>query len=376
MSILYDENSQVIGSINIIRDLREWRKAQQRLEELSIRDTLTGLYNRNFFEEEMQRLSDCGHHPLGIIVCDLDGLKFINDTLGHQTGDRMLINAAEILRRNFRSSEIMARIGGDEFAVLLAETDKEMIEQIMQRLRQAVQDYNNANPVLPVSLSFGHAISEGTTSDMHDLFREADNRMYREKIQQKESPRSSIVEFLTSSMQARDFDTEGHCDRLQELATTLARSMGLSQDFIDDLSLLARFHDLGKVGISDQILFKPGPLTNEERQQMNQHCEIGHRIASSVPDLEPIADYILKHHERWDGRGYPLGLSGRDIPLASRILAIVDAYEAMTSNRPYRKAMTREEAIADLKRCAGTQFDPELVEKFISLLQASDNDFH
>ena len=373
VGILYDEKNEVIGSISIMRDLTEWKKAQQKLEELSIHDTLTGLYNRNFFEEEMNRLCDGRHNPLGIIVCDLDGLKFINDALGHQAGDQMLINAADILRRNFRSSEIMARIGGDEFAVLLTKTDKEVVEQIMRRLRQAVKDYNWAHPELPVSLSFGHAMSEGETSDLYALFREADNRMYREKIQQKESSRSFIVDTLTESMQARDFETESHVDRLQELATSLSRTLNLSQNFINDLYLLARFHDLGKVGISDHILFKPGPLTEEEWRQMSQHCEIGHRIASSVPDLEPIADYILKHHEWWDGRGYPWGLAGRDIPLACRILAIVDAYDAMTSDRPYRKAMTREEAIAELKRCAGTQFDPVLVEQFIGLLQNSDN---
>lgn len=169
-------------------------------------------------------------------------------------------------------------------------------------------------------------------------------------------------------MEARGFETEGHCDRLQELIISLARSLELSQEFINDLSLLARFHDLGKVGIPDQILFKPGALTDEEWQQMRQHCEIGHRIASSVPDLKPITDFILKHHEWWDGRGYPMGLSGEDIPLPCRILAIADAYDAITSDRPYSNAMSQHEAVQELRRCAGTQFDPGLVEKFIQIL--------
>jgi HD-GYP domain-containing protein (c-di-GMP phosphodiesterase class II) len=149
----------------------------------------------------------------------------------------------------------------------------------------------------------------------------------------------------------------------------MARTLGLSQDFENDLSLLARFHDLGKVGIPDHILSKPEPLTEGEWRQMHQHCEIGHRIASSIHDLEPISDWILKHHERWDGRGYPTGLSGRDIPLACRILAIADAYDAMISDRPYQKALAPEEAIAELRRCAGTQFDPEMVEQFIEIVR-------
>jgi diguanylate cyclase (GGDEF)-like protein len=341
------------------------------LEKQSLRDNLTGLFNRNFFENEMERLATGRHTPIGIIICDLDGLKFINDTLGHQSGDHMLISVANILLRNFRSSDIIARIGGDEFAVLLPETAREVVEQILQRLRQALDDYNSTEPSLPLSLSVGYAVEEGETIDMQDLFREADNRMYREKLQRNGSARHAIVQALTGSMQARDFDTEGHCDRLQELAASLARSLDQTQDFLNDLSLLARFHDLGKVGIPDRILFKPGNLTKEERRQMMQHSEIGHRIASSVPDLEPIADYILKHHEHWDGQGYPLGLSGEDIPLPCRILAISDAYDAMTSDRPYRKAMTREQAIAELQRCAGTQFDPNLVERFIKILEES-----
>ena len=353
-------------------DITQRKQMEEKLKEMSFRDFLTGLYNRNFFEEEMARLGDGRYSPIGIVVCDLDGLKFVNDTLGHHAGDRMLIQTADILQHNFRSSDIIARIGGDEFAILLAEIDREMLDRILRRLRQAVQDRNNKEPEIPLSLSMGHALDEGGTDDMQALFREADNRMYREKIQREGSARSAILQALTVSMEARDFNTENHCDRLQELAASLARSLNLSHDSVNDLFLLARFHDLGKVGIPDHILFKNGPLTKEEWRQMRQHCEIGHRIASSVPDLEPIADWILKHHEQWNGQGYPLGLSGQDIPLPCRILAIVDAFDAMTSDRPYRGAMSRDKAIAELRRCAGTQFDPDLVEHFIRIVHRHD----
>jgi diguanylate cyclase (GGDEF)-like protein/PAS domain S-box-containing protein len=349
-------------------DITEQKKMERKLKQLSLYDSLTGLYSRNFFEEEMKRLSDGRHSPAGIIVCDMDGLKSINDTLGHQSGDQILINAAKLLRENLRSSDILAKIGGDEFAVLLPQTGQEDVEQVLHRLRRAVESYNSVGPDLPLSLSMGHAVDEGPELDMQALFREADNRMYRDKLQREMSPRSAIVQALTKSMRARDFETEGHCDRLQELAASMAQALSLSQDRRNDLFLLARFHDLGKVGIPDQILFKPGKLTQEEWEQMRQHCEIGHRIASSVPDLAPIADLILKHHEWWDGGGYPLGLAGEDIPLPCRILAIADAYDAMTSERPYREPMSRDDAVAELRRCSGSQFDPELVEIFVKLV--------
>jgi len=355
----------------IVLDITERRHLEKQLKEMSIYDSLTDLYNRNFFEEEMNRLSDGRDSPLGIIVCDLDGMKFVNDTLGHQAGDELLKNTASILRQNFRSSDIVARIGGDEFAVLLPQTESETVNRMLQRMHEAVQEYNSTEPDLPLALSMGYAVSN-MTADLQALFREADNMMYREKLQKEGSQRSAILQALTKTMQARDFDTEGHCDRLQELSTLLARSLGHSYEFMNDLCLLARFHDLGKVGIPDHILFKQGILTEEEWEQMRKHCEIGHRIASSVPELKPIADWILKHHEHWDGTGYPLGLKGEEIPIECRILAIIDAYDAMTSDRPYHKAVTKEEAISEFKRCAGTRFDPHLVEKFIQILLDSE----
>ncbi len=370
-SLLLHKEEQLV--LVAIMDITQRKEAEENLRYMSYYDSLTGVYNRNFFETEMSRFSDGRYTPLGIIVCDVDGLKFINDSLGHQSGDKLLKNTADILRNTFRASDIIARLGGDEFAVLVPQADQDIAERLAQRLRDSVEGYNNQDIGIPLSLSVGFTVSGQGPVDMQDLFREADNRMYREKVRRKGSGHNAAVQALIQALEARDFTTEGHSERLQDLVYSLARSAGMAEDDTNDLFLLAQFHDLGKVGIPDRILFKPGPLTEEEWLEMRQHSEIGRRIAQAVPDLEPIADWILKHHERWDGQGYPLGLQGEEIPLPCRILAIVDAFDAMISERPYRKAMSCEDAITELLRCAGTQFDPELVEKFIQVLQQHDS---
>jgi len=205
--------------------------------------------------------------------------------------------------------------------------------------------------------------------NLNSLFKEADNNMYREKLYHSQSSRSAIVKTLMKALEARDYITEGHADRLQTLVSDMASFIGLPEQKIIDLRLFAQFHDIGKVGIPDRILFKAGSLTAEEFTEMQRHCEIGYRIAKSAPDLNYVADWILKHHEWWNGQGYPLGLQGEEIPLECRILAITDAYDAMTSHRPYRKAMLHEEALQELKKCANIQFDPQLVQAFIKVIE-------
>jgi|Deesub1362A_J573_1020465.scaffolds.fasta_scaffold00069_96 diguanylate cyclase (GGDEF)-like protein/PAS domain S-box-containing protein len=368
---IYDAGGNLVAIEGVAWDITERKKMEERLEYFSLHDPLTGLYNRAYFEEEMRRLDIKRYGPVSLIVGDLNGLKLINDTLGHAVGDEFLQAAAAALRESFRPGDCVARIGGDEFAVLLPRTGAAAARRARDRIRKNVARFNATRQhVFPLSISLGLTTGEGAAVNLTELFKEADNNMYREKLLNETSTHNAVTQALAAALEARDFFTEGHAERLRQMVSDFGRALELPDRSLADLALLAHFHDVGKVGIPDRILLKSGPLTPEERAEMQRHCEIGHRIAQSTNQLAQIADLILKHQEWWNGEGYPLGLKGEEIPLECRILAIVDAWDAMTSDRLYRKAMPAEAAAAELQRCAGTQFDPQLVPRFLRLMRA------
>lgn len=350
----------------LVRDITEQKNVSRNLEYLTLHDALTGAFNRAHFETDRIRIEEGGYKSVGMFIFDVDGLKVINDTLGHHWGDELLKNVAELLVAEVEEPDYVARIGGDEFAIVMFDPTNETMEELERRLRKKVAAYNDGTPQLPLSLSIGWAIEEGKPN-VDKVLKAADNNMYRQKMHQSQSIRGSIVRTMMKALEAKDHITEGHVDRMDNLMVRMGRKRGFTQGQIADLRLFAKFHDIGKVGIPDAILMKPGRLSEEEMIIMRRHSEIGFRIAKSSPDLAPIADWILKHHEYWDGRGYPLGLSGEHVPVQCRILGIVDAFDAMTSDRPYRKAMTSEAAFAELRRCSGAQFDPCLVEDFMAV---------
>jgi diguanylate cyclase (GGDEF)-like protein/PAS domain S-box-containing protein len=363
--VLYEEEKV----LQIVRDMTDKKLAVIEIYEMSVHDGLTGLYNRNYFEMKLNETNWGQDTNIAMVLCDLDGLKIINDTLGHDVGDQCLKAVAAELSKNFRETDLVTRIGGDEFAVIMKNTTLKEIGAIRQKLKESLTTAKVRDVELPISVSLGYSISDNPEKDKRLIFKEADDYMYREKLHQQHSVKSKIVTVLLRMLEARDFVTEGHCERLQGMTAKLAARIGLNEQEINDIILFAQFHDIGKVGISDAILFKPGKLTPLEYEEMKRHSEIGYRIASSIPDLVPIADWIYKHHEWWNGSGYPLGLGGHEIPAQCRILSIVDAFDAMISDRPYRKALPVEEAIKEILRCSGSQFDPEYVDHFIEVIK-------
>jgi diguanylate cyclase (GGDEF)-like protein/PAS domain S-box-containing protein len=356
----------------LLRDITEMRVSQERVEFLSRHDLMTGVFDRSYFEEEIYRSAQCSVGGVSIIMCDVDGLKLINDTLGHAAGDEVLRLVASALRKTFTvETDVVARIGGDEFAVVTYHTDRMSIEASVNKFVSIIGDYNLNNSQLPVSVSVGWALDQDGICNLDALLKEADNMMYRQKIHQSQSMRSSIVQTMMKALEARDHITEGHADRLQELVEQMGKKLKLSGAKLADLRLFAQFHDIGKVGIPDYILNKPGKLTEEEFIIMKSHSDIGYRIALASPDLQPIANLILMHHEWWNGKGYPLGIANEEYPIECRILALADAYDAMTNDRPYRKALSHEAAIMEMRRCSGIQFDPNILDLFIEIVDES-----
>lgn len=352
----------------IIRDITERKLSDIKIYNMSIRDGITGLYNRNYFENEIDIRNAQKLSGQAIIICDLDGLKFINDTLGHAVGDEYLKIATNILKVCFKKEDtIIARIGGDEFGILMKNVSEKEVFKMKVKLKKMLQEMNT-DKAIPVSISIGYSVSLGKVRDLREMFKEADSFMYKEKLHHKQSSKSKLVNVLMKMLETRDFVTQGHCDRLQILSEKLAKAIGMTDSQIQDISLFSQFHDIGKIGVSDNVLFKPGKLTEEEFEKMKRHTEIGYRIAQSSPDIVHLADWILKHHEWYNGKGYPFGLKGDEIPIQCRILSIVDAYDAMTSDRPYRKALSKDVAMDELKRFRGIQFDPYLVDIFLEIL--------
>ena len=349
----------VVGSA---RDITKEKKRQERIEYLSYHDQLTGLYNRHYFEHSLQRLNTRRNLPLALVMADLNGLKLTNDAFGHAIGDLLLQQTAEIIRKACRADDIIARLGGDEFVLVLPRTGAAEAEQVIRRIAAAAAQVKVGT--IQISLSIGFAIRERLEDQQQDVLKLAEDRMYRQKLTDSPVLRSMIISLIQSRLMENPYEAR-HARRVSEICVDIGKALQMDERAVSDLKKIGFMHDLGKIAIAGEILGKSDRLTEAEWREIYRHSEISYRILGSVSDLSELSEYALAHHERWDGGGYPRSIAGGDIPLAGRIVALADAYEAMTSPRPWRPAYPEEYVLKELRENAGQQFDPELVQVFL-----------
>lgn len=349
--------------IAIVRDITLRHIAEKEIEFLSYQDQLTGVYNRRFFEEELKRLDNKNNLPLTIVMADVNGLKLINDSFGHAAGDELLKRVTKVIINGCDNGEIISRIGGDEFVILLPKTDNIEAGKVINRISELASQEQVAS--INISISFGFETKYCEEEDIFEILKKAEDSMYKKKLFESPSMRGKTIGAIINTLHEKNKREEQHSHRVSMYCNYFGKVINLPDGEIQELKTVGLLHDIGKIAIDENILNKPGKLNEEEWNDLKRHPEIGYRILSSVNDMAEMAEYVLAHHERWDGTGYPKGLKGEEIPLKSRIIAIVDAYDAMTSERAYRGALPKEIAIEELLKNAGTEFDPELVKIFI-----------
>jgi len=356
-----------------IHDVAEEIKQEEKIRFLNFHDKVSGLYNKAFFEEELKKLDLGINLPISIIMGDINGLKMINSTYGHSEGDRLISTISYILLSCCRAEDIVARWGGDEFVILLPNADEKVCESIVKIIESVCREYKDRvsdldDPIDP-SISFGYATKQDELQDINEVMKKAEDFMYKRKMLDKKSMHSSIVHSMRNTLFEKNFDNAEYSDRLSKICRMIGQKMGLPDDELNELELLSVLHDVGKIVIDAYVLNKDDALSEEDWKEIRKHPEVGYRILKSAPELASVAECVLSHHERWDGTGYPNGLVGEAIPLKSRIMAVADAYSAMTQQKSYRKAMQVEQAKTELVKNMNTQFDEKIVKIFLEILE-------
>jgi diguanylate cyclase (GGDEF)-like protein len=340
------------------------RASHRELSTAAVSDPLTGLPNRRRLYADLERRTARAGGNAVLLLFDLDGFKNYNDTFGHLAGDALLARLGHALADAVKGEGRAYRLGGDEFCVLSDARDRARLELVSTA---ALSEHGDG---FAVTASYGAVAIPDEASNAADAMRLADQRMYAHKSSVRVSAGRQSTDVLLRALTERHPDLEGHLDGVARLAVGVGHRLGLDDEALDQLRLAAELHDIGKVAIPDAIIAKPGPLDDDEWAFMRRHTIIGERIVAAAPALGPVAKLVRASHERWDGGGYPDGHAGDAIPLGARIVAVCDAYDAMRADRPYRRARSAADAAAELRRCAGTQFDPAVVDAFVAELAA------
>jgi diguanylate cyclase (GGDEF)-like protein len=393
--LLYDTDGNPVRMIGVTQIIDERKQIEadrerelEKARELADRDPLTSLLNhRSFYrclDEEIVRVTAHGL-SLAAVMLDMDGFKFFNDAYGHTVGDQVLQQVAAYLQALCRPGDTLARFGGDEFALLLPVGSDASPAEIEARLRARLGSLafcpDGQAVAIPLTVSLGAAVFPGETRDRANLIHLADERLLRSKsggasdTQADQVRRAlahvdgfSMLDALVTAVDNKDRYTSRHSEDVMEYSQLIARELGIDEKTQSTVAVAALLHDVGKIGVPDAILRKPARLTDKEFTAVKHHPQMGAIMVSSVAGLEETLDAVRYHHERWDGGGYPAGLHGEETPLIARIMAVADAYSAMTTDRPYRQGMSRAQALSILEEGSGVQWDPQCVQAFHAAL--------
>ena len=358
----YNDKGQV-EVVGVSRNIEERKKAEREVLYLSYNDQLTGLYNRRFYEEKLFLMDKEENLPISLIMADVNGLKLTNDAFGHREGDTLLKIVSRVLKEQCGEDGIVSRVGGDEFVILLPNTNSSQAEEKIANIKQALSKEKMDSTVISVSL--GYSTKQNIEDDITNIYTEAEDNMYQHKLSESKNMKAQTIKLIINSLYERDLDEERHGKTVSILSGKIGFALGFDKESVSKLKMAGLLHDIGNVGISEDIFNKPGALTAEEWEDVKRHPEIGYQILRSTSEFSHISDWILSHHERLDGKGYPRRLKGEEISIYARIIALANAYEAMTSNRVYKNKLNKHQAIEEIKDNLGTQFDEEVAKVFV-----------
>ncbi|MEC9484878.1 MAG: HD domain-containing phosphohydrolase [Candidatus Izemoplasma sp.] len=367
------QDGAITGGIGIIENLTKEYEHQEQLKNLRLTDSLTKLRNRLAFDQLLNSFTIKDNHlPLTIITCDINMFRIINTSFGYDVGNQVLITIANYLKDYIENENpYVFRIEGDQFVLLLSNTDHNDAEKISLELKRGINNFESFD--FSINTSFGYYTIDSSDESLTKGFNKAEKDLQTKKIYDDSSISKKTIDVIMTTLFAKSKRERDHSERVSQLSRRIAKDYKNSPSFVNRVTLAAKLHDIGKINISNDVLDKTEKLSNDEYKHIKNHPESGYRILSAVPEYAQIANIVLAHHERPDGKGYPQGLSHNDIPLEARIIAVADAFDAMVNDRPYRSKLTTLEALEELKSNQGTQFDKDIVEAFIKTFQKPSN---